>query len=519
MLQCLLHRFVVAIAVLFFGCGAALAQQEKRIALLIGNQAYDSSVGALKNPHNDVALVAEALRKQGFEILPLVKDARRSAILAAVRDLAGKLRTAGPLATGFLYYSGHGAAEKDTNVNYVIPVDARNPASAGFWDESVKLDDIVKLLDTARNATKFVVFDACRNELQLPTRDASKGLVPVAEQQGYFIAYASAPGRTASDAGDTSGPYAAALARELGRQGLDHLNLFQNVKETVIAATGGVQHPWESNGLSRRIYLTGEPTMPADIKLWESVRGSNDPAQLQRYLEAFPTGVFAATARQIMSRLETTARDQQELRKATEEARIARDALAAAETRRIAAEKAAEAAKLAATPAPRESAEVERKAAAALAQAADLASEAAKTTRSALSVAEKRMKAAEQRLAMLEQSGNSASSPKPSSKPAPGPFDGVWQFELTRNRHCGQTSNVTFAWEIQGNVVFAARGGRANINASGEFEMKWPHRDRPSLFQYMKAKLVGDIGKGTWYLDNGNKNVCGGNVTWTRQRS
>lgn len=88
--------------------------------------------------------------------------------------------------------------------------------------------------------------------------------MPVAEQQGMFIAYASAPGRTASDKGDKSGPYAAALAAELGHPGLDHLNLFQNVKETVMATTGGAQQPWESNGLGRRVYLTGQPT-PVDV--------------------------------------------------------------------------------------------------------------------------------------------------------------------------------------------------------------------------------------------------------------
>jgi len=41
---------------------AALA--EKRIALLIGNQDYDASVGKLKNPHNDIAVVGEALTGQ-----------------------------------------------------------------------------------------------------------------------------------------------------------------------------------------------------------------------------------------------------------------------------------------------------------------------------------------------------------------------------------------------------------------------------------------------------------------------
>ena len=249
----------VAIALLLLALLPSVASAEARFALLIGNQSYDPSVGVLKNPHNDIAVVGEALAKQGFELLPPVKDARRSAILGAVRDLVRRLNAGGSGAIGFIYYSGHGAAEKDTNINYLIPVDAKEPGTTAFWDESLKLDDVLRLLDGARSAAKFIVFDACRNELQLPTKDTTKGLVPVAEQQGMFIAYASAPGRTASDRGAKSGPYAAALAAEFAKTGLDHLNLFQNVKEAVLASTGGAQQPWESNGLGRRVYLTGLP--------------------------------------------------------------------------------------------------------------------------------------------------------------------------------------------------------------------------------------------------------------------
>jgi Caspase domain len=400
-------RFLALYFAVCLGVAPAGAQgNDKRIALLIGNQAYDASVGVLKNPHNDIAMVAKALSGQNFEVLPPVKDARRSTILGAVRDFAGRLRAAGPGAVGFFYYSGHGAAEKDTNVNYLIPVDAKDPGTATFWDESVKLDDVMRILDQASGAVKFVVFDACRNELQLPTRDTSKGLVPVAEQQGFFVAYASAPGRTASDKGEASGPYAAALAKELGRQGLDHLNLFQNVKEAVITTTGGVQHPWENNGLTRRVYLTGEPTTPADMALWESVRSSNDVAAFQRYLDRFPKGVFAATAVQTIDRLkaedaqrlagqqfEVERRAQEakltaDLQRALSEAKSAREAVGAAEAKRAAAETAAAAA-------PQN-----------VRAGAD-----AQASRESVTTAEERIKAAEERLALLEKSRGGAPLP------------------------------------------------------------------------------------------------------------
>jgi hypothetical protein len=283
----------------------SIAQAEARFALLIGNQGYSTTVGALKNPFNDIAVVGEALSKQGFEILPPIKDAKRSAMLGGVRDLVHRLNAAGAGAIGFIYYSGHGAAEKDTNINYLIPVDASAPGTSAFWDDSVKLDDVLRLLDGARSAAKFIVFDACRNELQLPTKDTSKGLVPIAEQQGMFIAYASAPGRTASDMGDKSGPYAAALAAELAHPGLDHLNLFQNVKETVLTATGGAQQPWESNGLGRRVYLTGTPpsgiaVAPSQVseaeRTWRWVKDTDSQSVLENFIKEFGSTPFGAMA-------------------------------------------------------------------------------------------------------------------------------------------------------------------------------------------------------------------------------
>jgi hypothetical protein len=52
----MLVRVIVAVVLLLLP-GAAFAQAEKRIALLIGNQAYGNEIGRLANPHNDVTLL------------------------------------------------------------------------------------------------------------------------------------------------------------------------------------------------------------------------------------------------------------------------------------------------------------------------------------------------------------------------------------------------------------------------------------------------------------------------------
>jgi hypothetical protein len=127
------------------------------------------------------------------------------------------------------------------------------------------------------------------------------------------------------------------------------------------------------------------------------------------------------------------------------------------------------------------------------------------------------MKAAEQRLAMLEQS----SAPSPQARPArnvePGPFDGNWRVSLTRNRHCSDKTTLTNTWEIKGNVIYAPRGGRAQVAADGQIELRWPNRNRPSISQLMKARLTADGGKGTWISNLEKLKGCGGEVTWTRE--
>lgn len=79
---------------------------------------------------------------------------RRSRMPSVPLSLAAcamrRLNAARTGAIGSIYYSGHGAAEKDTNIHFLIPVDANEPGSTAFWDESVKLDDVLRLLDGAR---------------------------------------------------------------------------------------------------------------------------------------------------------------------------------------------------------------------------------------------------------------------------------------------------------------------------------------------------------------------------------
>jgi invasion protein IalB len=240
----------VALAVVFLMLAAApAALAEKRIALLIGNKDYKPGVGALVNPLNDVRLVGEALKVVGFEVLKPAQNVRRAEMLRALYEFAAKLKAAGPDAVGFLYYSGHGIAS--AGENYLIPVDVDEPSTVELSVQGVKQSEVLAILrNEAPNAAHYLVLDACRNTLQ--GARGGKGFLPVGQQSGVLVAFAAEPGKTASDTGQGSGPYAAALAAELVKPGQSDLIMFHHVRVAVLDKTNGDQVPWTEDGIQRR---------------------------------------------------------------------------------------------------------------------------------------------------------------------------------------------------------------------------------------------------------------------------
>jgi uncharacterized caspase-like protein len=244
---------IVLLIVLF----PAHAQAEARIALLIGNQAYNPKVGPLKNPHDDIALVGAALQSLGFTVTE-VTDADYRSMDAAIKRHAATVRREGQGTISLLYYSGHGAADADTKTNYLIPVDVADADDADLWNYSLNLNNIIEgLRAQAPAATHYVVFDACRNELNLSRKGkkalTDKGFVPLAYTPGVMVAYATAPGQTAADTGGGGGPYAKALAEEIVKPGIEAMTMFRRVALRVNREIG--QDPWMSASTLPEVYF------------------------------------------------------------------------------------------------------------------------------------------------------------------------------------------------------------------------------------------------------------------------
>lgn len=312
--MCYLLLFIYLI-LYTFSSTTLLAQERQinRFALLIGNQAYSGEIKALKNPHNDVNLIAGALKKVGFTNITILKDATRVQMLEAFDNFTEKVQNAGPNTVSFFYYSGHGAADR-SHTNYLIPVNVRQLSSKTSWYSSVKLQQIIDRLNKrAPDATHYVIFDACRNTLRLRAPGSKKAIVQPKGFEaigsipgGMLIAYATEQGELASDEGEGSGPYARVLADYLVRPNMEAVLMFRRMHKDLPSRIK--QKPWlRFGGNLAEFYFAGRGatgTIDPDGELWNVVRNSSSVQPFRRYIRAFPNGRYTETARLQISRLE-----------------------------------------------------------------------------------------------------------------------------------------------------------------------------------------------------------------------
>ena len=132
---------------------------------------------------------------------------------------------------------------------------------------------------------------------------------------GTLIAYATAPGRVASDGTGQNGLYTSELLKQMRVPGLSATEMFMRVRAEVMKQTGSKQVPWEASSLVGSFYFAAAPKntvetqtnasgnetkidpVAVEREYWETVRSSNDPQDYKDYLETYPNGAYAGVAR------------------------------------------------------------------------------------------------------------------------------------------------------------------------------------------------------------------------------
>ncbi|MBX3717852.1 MAG: caspase family protein [Burkholderiales bacterium] len=218
------------------------ARAERKIALVIGNAAYPTA--PLRNPVNDAKAMAARLQALGYDVA-LHTDVAQRDFTRAVSRFGQRLA---PGSVALFYYAGHGMQVRGRN--FLVPVDADIQSEASARSEAVDLDLVLEQLGPTRLA--MVILDACRNnpfEGRFRSSGGS-GLAQVDAPKGTLLAYATAPGKVASDGEGSHGLYTAELLKAMDLPGAKVEEVFKAVRVNVIKATAGAQVPWESSSLT-----------------------------------------------------------------------------------------------------------------------------------------------------------------------------------------------------------------------------------------------------------------------------
>ena len=304
---------------------AGVSVDQKRVALVIGNGAYQNAI-RLDNAVFDARAVADGFRKLGFQVVDgydLDIDEMRDKVSEFSAALAGAQ-------SAVIYYAGHGVSVDEEN--YLIPTDIvlKSPTDLDLNAISVSL--LLKEMKR-EDSVNIVILDACRDNpfaaalARQKTRSlvVERGLSPIDGDlaRGTLIAFASDPKSTALD-GPTGrhSPFTAAFLDHLFDPGVTIDTVMSRVRNEVWEKTGHHQLPWVNTSLIGEYELNPQSSPKSTVAagpagtstetgqseenlLWQSAEHSDLPGDYKAYLSAFPNGVFAQMAKNRIASMES----------------------------------------------------------------------------------------------------------------------------------------------------------------------------------------------------------------------
>jgi hypothetical protein len=181
-----------------------------RLALVIGNATYPDAGAPLPNIEADAAVLADALRRRGYDV-EFVTDATKEQLSHAVDRLEAKVR---PGSTLVLSFGGY--AIQSEGQNYLLPVDAKIWTERDVRVYGVSVSRLLSEFERAGAQQRIALLDASRrNPFERRFRSYSHGLASMPSDQNELIASDLPPDEVAEEQHDSQGSPAKALAAEL----------------------------------------------------------------------------------------------------------------------------------------------------------------------------------------------------------------------------------------------------------------------------------------------------------------
>lgn len=317
---------------------SVMAATERRVALVIGNNDYQSIV-KLEKAVNDANAVAAELRKVGFEV-EVLNNVGRKKMNLAINDFVQKVSGGG---VGVFFFAGHGL--QINNQNYLVPIDMDTPNDpADVVDQAVSVPTLQDKLADAKAKYTLLVLDACRNN-PLPKKagrsiGTTRGLAMTNSPNGQTVLYSAGANQEALDSlgnndKNPNGLFTREFLPMISKPGISSTEALKKTRSMVIQkakSVGHEQQPAIYDQADGDFYFVSGPapaqTLTAadapgstttivqavdpkaiELAFWDSIKDSKQSADYQDYLAKYPNGQFAPLAsRRVAAMSQTVSR-------------------------------------------------------------------------------------------------------------------------------------------------------------------------------------------------------------------
>ena len=313
MISRLLPLAAIAWGAIVLASSTVAAWAEKRVALIIGNSAYQS-VSKLPNPAKDAKAIGAMFKNAGFEVI-IQQDVGNLDFKRAIRRFGDASLDAD---IAVVFYAGHGI--EVGGINYLIPVDAKLASDRDAQDEAVSLDRLMQEVEDSGNKSmrlRLIILDACRDNPFIKTMRVARpggrsrstgagglGAVQPTAGSDMLVAYAAKQGQTADDGDGDHSPFTQALLRSLPIPGLDIRLAFGRVRDDVLKTTNNKQEPYVYGSLgggvvslvpaAPQVQASDASAVKADYNLVAQI-GTKKAFEI--FLGTYKTGFYADLAR------------------------------------------------------------------------------------------------------------------------------------------------------------------------------------------------------------------------------
>lgn len=234
---------VVCLAVVAF----PLEAQARRLALVVGNDAYDK-LPRLQKAVGDARAVGQTLSGLGYSVLKGENVSRRE----MNRLFAEFEQQVAPGDTTFFFFAGHGVAIGAEN--YLLPVDMPRPGesqSGLVQDEAHAVNALIQRIQAREATANIFILDACRDNPFAATGVRSiggtRGLGRTDAPTGVFVLYSAGIGQSALDRlsdsdADPNSVFTRKLIPLMRTPGLTHVQLAKRLQSEVSSLAGSIAH-------------------------------------------------------------------------------------------------------------------------------------------------------------------------------------------------------------------------------------------------------------------------------------